>query len=244
MLEAKPARHDRLHARGLRRLRRRRLRPRPRHGRAVRHVLRRRPERVQLDRRRVRREVARGDDHRLARPARADPQSAAAPHGAQLPHAVRRVRKAVRRRHRAERSARRRSARSTACWPRAPATSGRCTSRFRATWSTCGPQIAPPLQAARAAQRHAERWPKRSTKRSSGSRTPGSPCCCWASKSIASACRTKPCDWPRTRGIPMAATMLGKGVVAETHPLYMGLYEGALGREEVTQVRRGQRLRR
>ena len=36
-------------------------------------------------------------------------------------------------------------------------------------------------------------------------------------------------------GIPLAATMLGKGVVAETHPLYMGLYEGALGREEVTQ---------
>ena len=32
----------------------------------------------------------------------------------------------------------------------------------------------------------------------------------------------------------MAATMLGKGVVAETHPLYMGLYEGALGRDEVT----------
>ena len=30
-------------------------------------------------------------------------------------------------------------------------------------------------------------------------------------------------------GIPMAATMLGKGVVAETHPLYMGLYGGALG---------------
>ncbi|HYO24335.1 MAG TPA: thiamine pyrophosphate-dependent enzyme [Lacipirellulaceae bacterium] len=35
-------------------------------------------------------------------------------------------------------------------------------------------------------------------------------------------------------GIPMAATMLGKGVVGETHPLYMGLYEGAVGREEVT----------
>lgn len=35
-------------------------------------------------------------------------------------------------------------------------------------------------------------------------------------------------------GIPMTATMLGKGVVAETHPLYMGLYEGAMGREEVT----------
>jgi indolepyruvate decarboxylase len=35
-------------------------------------------------------------------------------------------------------------------------------------------------------------------------------------------------------GIPMAATMLGKGVVGETHPLYMGLYEGAVGRDEVT----------
>lgn len=35
-------------------------------------------------------------------------------------------------------------------------------------------------------------------------------------------------------GIPMAATMLGKGVVGEWHPQYMGLYEGALGRPEVT----------
>ncbi|WP_425396286.1 alpha-keto acid decarboxylase family protein [Aeoliella sp.] len=35
-------------------------------------------------------------------------------------------------------------------------------------------------------------------------------------------------------GIPMAATMLGKGVVGETHPQYMGLYEGALGEPEVT----------
>jgi indolepyruvate decarboxylase len=32
----------------------------------------------------------------------------------------------------------------------------------------------------------------------------------------------------------MAATMLGKGVVGDTHPLYMGLYEGAIGREEIT----------
>jgi indolepyruvate decarboxylase len=32
----------------------------------------------------------------------------------------------------------------------------------------------------------------------------------------------------------MAATMLGKGVVGEMHPLYMGLYEGAIGREEIT----------
>jgi indolepyruvate decarboxylase len=40
-------------------------------------------------------------------------------------------------------------------------------------------------------------------------------------------------------GIPMAATMLGKGVVAETHPLYMGLYSGAIGREEVTKYVEG-----
>ncbi|GIW98171.1 MAG: preprotein translocase subunit Tim44 [Pirellulaceae bacterium] len=34
--------------------------------------------------------------------------------------------------------------------------------------------------------------------------------------------------------IPIAATMLGKSVIRETHPLYVGLYEGALGRAEVT----------
>jgi indolepyruvate decarboxylase len=34
--------------------------------------------------------------------------------------------------------------------------------------------------------------------------------------------------------IAIAATMLGKSVVSEVHPLYVGLYEGALGREEVT----------
>jgi indolepyruvate decarboxylase len=35
--------------------------------------------------------------------------------------------------------------------------------------------------------------------------------------------------------IPIAATMLGKSVVPEKHPLYIGLYEGALGKAEVTQ---------
>ncbi|MBA2113487.1 alpha-keto acid decarboxylase family protein [Bremerella alba] len=34
--------------------------------------------------------------------------------------------------------------------------------------------------------------------------------------------------------IPVAATVLGKSVIRETHPLYVGLYEGAIGREEVT----------
>ena len=68
-----------------------------------------------------------------------DQQSAAAPHGAQLPHAVRRVREAVRRRHRARRSARRlprdRSRARRVC----RGSSGPSISKFPATWSTCGP---------------------------------------------------------------------------------------------------------
>jgi len=35
-------------------------------------------------------------------------------------------------------------------------------------------------------------------------------------------------------GIPIATTILGKSVVSERHPLFAGLYEGAMGREEVT----------
>ena len=34
-------------------------------------------------------------------------------------------------------------------------------------------------------------------------------------------------------GIPVAATMLGKSVIGEQHPLYLGVYEGAMGREDV-----------
>jgi indolepyruvate decarboxylase len=33
--------------------------------------------------------------------------------------------------------------------------------------------------------------------------------------------------------IPMCATLLGKSVVSEKHPLYIGIYEGAMGRESV-----------
>jgi indolepyruvate decarboxylase len=35
--------------------------------------------------------------------------------------------------------------------------------------------------------------------------------------------------------LPIAATMLAKSVISEVHPLYIGLYEGAMGRTEVTQ---------
>src|SRR5439155_1821187 len=33
--------------------------------------------------------------------------------------------------------------------------------------------------------------------------------------------------------IPVAATVLGKSVVGEQHPLYLGIYEGAMGRDDV-----------
>jgi indolepyruvate decarboxylase len=35
-------------------------------------------------------------------------------------------------------------------------------------------------------------------------------------------------------GIPITTTMLGKSVIGETHPLFAGIYEGAMGREDVT----------
>src|SRR5262249_10818258 len=34
--------------------------------------------------------------------------------------------------------------------------------------------------------------------------------------------------------LPIAATILGKSAISETHPLYVGIYEGAMGRDEVT----------
>ena len=37
-----------------------------------------------------------------------------------------------------------------------------------------------------------------------------------------------------TSQIPIAATLLGKSVISETHPLYIGLYEGAMGHKKVT----------
>ncbi|MHC4401590.1 MAG: alpha-keto acid decarboxylase family protein [Planctomycetota bacterium] len=36
--------------------------------------------------------------------------------------------------------------------------------------------------------------------------------------------------------IPITTTMLGKSVISETHPLFAGIYEGAMGHEEVTRL--------
>src|SRR5205085_6168194 len=35
--------------------------------------------------------------------------------------------------------------------------------------------------------------------------------------------------------IPVAATVLGKSVIGEQHPFYLGIYEGAMGRDDVRQ---------
>ncbi len=40
-------------------------------------------------------------------------------------------------------------------------------------------------------------------------------------------------------GIPVAATVLGKSVIGEHHPFYLGIYEGALGRDDVRQYVEG-----
>src|ERR1051326_4064353 len=39
--------------------------------------------------------------------------------------------------------------------------------------------------------------------------------------------------------IPVAATVLGKSVIGEQHPFYLGIYEGAMGREDVRQYVEG-----
>jgi Pyruvate decarboxylase and related thiamine pyrophosphate-requiring enzymes len=39
----------------------------------------------------------------------------------------------------------------------------------------------------------------------------------------------------RKTNIPVAATVLGKSVIGEQHPFYLGIYEGAMGREDVRQ---------
>ena len=41
-------------------------------------------------------------------------------------------------------------------------------------------------------------------------------------------------EFAESAGLPIATTILGKSVINEAHPLFVGIYEGAMGREEVT----------
>ncbi|NDC82137.1 alpha-keto acid decarboxylase family protein [bacterium] len=43
-------------------------------------------------------------------------------------------------------------------------------------------------------------------------------------------------QFAETLNIPMAATVLGKSTISETHPLYIGVYEGGLGHDSVRDV--------
>jgi indolepyruvate decarboxylase len=43
----------------------------------------------------------------------------------------------------------------------------------------------------------------------------------------------------RKTNIPVAATVLGKSVIGEQHPFYLGIYEGAMGRDDVRQYVEG-----
>jgi indolepyruvate decarboxylase len=42
-------------------------------------------------------------------------------------------------------------------------------------------------------------------------------------------------DLAESANLPIATTILGKSVISEGHPLFVGVYEGAMGRDEVTE---------
>ena len=46
--------------------------------------------------------------------------------------------------------------------------------------------------------------------------------------------QNKGCRLAEEKRIPVAATLLGKSVMPEAHPLYLGIYGGAMGRDEIT----------
>jgi indolepyruvate decarboxylase len=46
-------------------------------------------------------------------------------------------------------------------------------------------------------------------------------------------------DFAEKHDIPVAATLLGKSVISEKHRLYLGIYEGAMGRQGVTEYVEG-----
>ena len=96
------------------------------------------------------------------------------------------------------------------------------------------PEIVAAVQAARSRAATRGRWPRRSTKPSRRIANARQPVLLLGVEIHRFGLQDEAVRLAEASGIPMAATMLGKSVIAETHPLYMGLYEGALGRDEVT----------
>ncbi len=117
---------------------------------------------------------------------------------------------------------------------RGPLQAARSTSRFRATWSPSCPRCPHRFQHAHLpsdpevlaeAVAEAERWLvscQRPVDRGA------------ASRCTASALQDELLALAEGSQIPITTTMLGKSVISETHPLFVGLYEGAMGNDEVT----------
>ncbi len=159
-----------------------------------------------------------------------------------LPHAGRGVPPPLLRRGGVERPAHGLAAKSTACWRPWSATGGRATSSCRATWSTSCPtaRTRPPARSPPAIPESLAEAVGEAVRRISASQRP----VIIAGVEIHRfGLQDELLQFAEGAGIPITATMLGKSVVSERHPLFAGIYEGALGREEVTPLRRGERLR-
>ena len=131
---------------------------------------------------------------------------------------------------------------STACWRRWRATSGRATSSCRGTWSTSCPKApTPPRLAARPATRRS--WPRPWPRPRGGSPRPARPVIIADVEIHRFGLQDRLLALAEGAGIPMVSTILGKSVVSERHPLFAGIYEGAMGREEVTRFVESERLR-
>ncbi len=165
---------------------------------------------------------------------RAFQQSAPAPPRQGFSHAGRGLSSHLLRRGRTGRLRTPPCARSIACWRPWCGTGGRATSSCRATWSTSCPtgRTRPVAASRRSDPAVLSEAIAEAVRRIEASQKPV----------IIAGVEVHRFDlqdellqFAEGAGIPITATMLGKSVIGERHPLFVGIYEGALGREEVTQ---------